>query len=129
MNSKVSKSDSQWEPCGEGIIKLAGDTIREQQIQHSRRQFLRKASVTAAVVACGGFAGWTLMGPKNQLNSLYDNPNFPGGIACSEVMRLLPEYVAGSLDETKLVASIDVHLEGCSHCRHKHEALLASATA
>ena len=34
---------------------------------------------------------------------------------CSEVLRLLPEYVARSLDSTRAV-EIERHLEGCERC-------------
>lgn len=123
MNSKVSKSESQWQPCDQGLIQGANESIRDVQLQHSRRQFLRKASAAAVVVAGAGFVGWSLMKQDDPLNALHGNPNFPGGIACSEVVRLLPKYVAGAINDTDLVSSIDTHLGECGHCRHKHDAM------
>ena len=121
MNRKVSKSESQWQPCDSGLIQGANESIRGAQIQQSRRQFLRKASAAAVVVAGAGFVGWSLMNKK----ALQGNPNFPGGIACSEVIRLLPEYVSGSINDSNLVSSIDTHLGECGHCCETRDKMIA----
>ena len=118
-----SNSESQWQPCDKGAIESANGLVRQEQLQQARRLFLRNA--TTAVVATGvGFAAWSLFGPKDQLGDLYNNPNFPGGIACSEVKRLLPEYLANSLQDAKLVDSIVIHLGECDHCCDKHDMLV-----
>lgn len=119
-----SNSKNQWQPCDQGVIQEANGLVREGQLQQSRRMFLRNA--TTAVVATGvGFAAWSLFGPKDQLGDLYNNPNFPGGIACSEVKRLLPEYIGGSLQSnTTLVSSIVEHLSQCTHCCEKHDSMI-----
>lgn len=119
MNLNVSKSESQWQPCDEGMIQGANESIRDVQRQQSRRQFLRKASASAVVVAGAGFVGWSLMKQNDPLNALHGNPNYPGGIACSEVVRLLPEYVGGAISNADLVSSIDAHLAECNHCKIK----------
>jgi hypothetical protein len=127
MNSKVSKTENQWQPCDQGLIQDANESIRGVRLQHSRRQFLRKASAAAVVVAGAGFVGWSLMKQDDPLRALHGNPNYPGGIACSEVLRLLPDYVTGSIDDLKLVSSIDEHIAECRHCSGKHEAMVEVA--
>lgn len=117
MNTENSKSEDLWLPCGEGAIVNASASIRDRETQKTRRQFLRAATQATAVVAGLGFAGWTLFGEGgNDLRALRNNPNYPGGIACSEVQRLLTQYIDDSLNDADLKSSIDVHLAKCGHC-------------
>jgi len=127
MNSKIPKSESQWQPCDQGLIQGASESNRGLREQQSRRQFLRKASAAAVVVAGAGFVGWSVLGENDPLKALHGNPNFPGGIACSEVRRLLPEYIGGSLSSTDLVSSIDTHLTECKDCCENHDSLIELA--
>jgi len=38
-----------------------------------------------------------------------------GGLRCSDVLELLPEVIAGELDDTRLV-QVAAHLAGCDNC-------------
>jgi len=106
MNSKSPKNASEWQPCAVGSIQSSAST--------------------AAVVVVGGFAGWSLFGQKDELGDLRNNPSYLGGIACSEVKKLLAEYANESLTDVALVEAIDVHLGSCSHCRGLHNSMTKS---
>ena len=116
MNSNSNKSESHWQPCAKGAIGSVSDSVRSRNDAIARRQFLKSASAAAVVVAGLGFAGWSLLGQKDELGALRGNPNYPGGIACSEVKKHLPKYVVNALTDHDLVESISVHLAACSHC-------------
>ena len=64
---------------------------------------------------------------RGGLNALTNNPNYPGGIACSEVKRLLAEYIDKSLNDESLVVAIDEHLPECKHCRDKYDMMIQNA--
>ncbi len=127
MNSKPQKSETQWQPCSQGAIKSASASICSRNSIASRRQFLKSVSAAAVVVAGAGFTGWSLLGQKNELRALRNNPNYPGGIACSEVTKFLAEYIDKSLTDAELVASIDIHLTKCGHCCEIHDSMTQSA--
>jgi hypothetical protein len=127
MNPKSNRTDSNWQPCAKGAIGSASDLARSRSDVIARRQFLKSASAAAVVVAGAGFAGWSLLGQKDELGALRGNPNYPGGIACSEVKRLLPKYIVNVLPDQELVESISVHLAACSHCRDHRDALTKTA--
>ena len=114
-----------WQPCTQGTISSASALVRSRKSAESRRSFLKSASAAAVVVAGGGFAAWTLQDGGDQRNALYNNPNYPGGIACSEVVRILPQYIDESMKDAELVENMDVHLAGCKHCRDKYNMMTA----
>jgi len=58
---------------------------------------------------------------------LINNPNFPGGIACSKVKLLLDDYIDNSLNDVALTQSIKVHLGECPHCRGIHDSMVETA--
>lgn len=120
MNSK----ENHWVPCEQGAIVGAAGLIRARQNQESRRQFLRSAATASVVVAGSAFAGWTLVNQGDKRNALYDNPNYPGGIACTEVKRLLAEYIDKSITEEKVLTAMEIHLPECKHCRDKYNMML-----
>jgi len=126
MNSKNQKTEEQWLPCEEGAIGGAAASSQNRVNQRSRREFLRAASMASVVVVGAGFAGWSLFGQgEDKLRALRNNPNYPGGIACSEVQRLLPEYISNSISEAALNKSITVHLTKCKHCCDIHDSMVA----
>lgn len=120
MNSKTSQSKGQWLPCESGAIESAASSIRSRKDLAARRQFLRAAASATVVVAGAGLAGWSLFGQRDELNALYNNPNYPGGIACSEVQRLMVDYINESLNDD-VTESIKIHLTKCSHCCDVHD--------
>ena len=127
MNSKNSKFDNLWLPCDEGAIVDASTSIRNREIQKSRRQFLQAALTASAVVAGVGFTGWTLLDQgDDQLKAVRNNPNYLGGIACSEVQKYLNPYINDSLNDIELANSIEVHLTECGHCCDIHDAIVES---
>ena len=113
-----------WQPCSQGTISSASALVRSRKSVETRRSFLKSASAAAVVVAGGGFAAWTLSG-GDKLNTLYNNPNYPGGIACSEIIRILPEYIDESIKDAEIVENMSVHLAACDYCRNKYDMLKA----
>ena len=121
MNS--NKNESQWLPCEDGAIVGAAGAIRSRENQQSRRQFLRSAAAATVLVAGAGFAGWSVLGQGGG----YDNPNFPGGIACSEVKKFMAKYIAGSLNNDMQLAAFEAHLPECAHCQNLHDTMIQNA--
>lgn len=123
--NKNSNNENQWQPCESGQIRFAGDSIRQKRQLESRRIFLRRAS--AAVVTVGvGFAGWTLLGPKGpsvETPTFKGTPSPYGGIACRSVVRLLPEYIAQTINDAGQLESIEEHLAKCAPCRRSYDSL------
>ena len=119
MNKKNSNNETQWQPCAAGAIGSMADSARARKATESRREFLKKATATSAVVATAGFVGWQLVDSGVQAN-------YPGGIACVEVVDLLPEYLDKSLNDNKLVTSMSTHLAACKHCSDKRDMLVAT---
>ncbi len=95
-----------WEDCCQGELGQMVDRMRTVR----RRRFLSQASVAALTLAVTG-AGISFAGYRWWLSGDYRY----GGIACSEVMRLLPKYHAGELD-AQLSRQIAIHLEQCPDC-------------
>jgi hypothetical protein len=100
------KDRDQWERCPPGELQRLVHRVRTRQ----RRQVLKRlAGVGAALVLIG--AGGYVAG------QWWHQPteHHFGGIACSEVMRLLPDYRANKLD-AELARRISIHLEKCPNC-------------
>ncbi len=124
--NKISNNENQWQPCEDGQIRRAGESIRKQRQIEARRKFLRGASTAAVAVVGAGFVGWTLMGPKasEEPSSLFTvNPASYGGIACRDVVRLLPDYIALSIEDSNAIEAIEVHLAKCEPCRRLHASM------
>lgn len=51
-----------------------------------------------------------------------------GGITCSELQQVIPQYLAGDLDQ-KLIDQIESHLAACAHCRDKLRQMRAKEPA
>lgn len=132
MNIENSRIKDQWLPCDEGAIQDASASIQNRQVQNSRRQFLRAAAQASVVVAGVGFTGWALFGQDGTgggLRAVRNNPNYPGGIACSEVIRQLSKYIDNSLTDADLVSSIEAHLPKCNHCCQIHDKMIQDKQA
>ncbi|QEG22491.1 hypothetical protein [Mariniblastus fucicola] len=127
MNSKSSNQESHWLPCEDGAIQSAAESVRALRAVEQRRRFL-KATVTGSVCLAGAaFAGWSLFASNDKRRAVRGNRNYPGGISCAEVIRLMPEYVAQSLTNENLTNSIAVHLADCKHCRGIHHSMTHTA--
>ncbi len=97
--------DTAWNDCPPGA--LAGLSHRAQ-----RRRLLRLAAQTVsavAVLAIVGFGGffWRLRRQMQEYQFF--------GMTCSDVRELLPDYLAGKLDE-KRAEVLERHVSRCPNC-------------
>lgn len=105
--TKTRQLSEEWTPCPPGTLSsMAGDERFRQ-----RRQFLVRAGSTAGAVALAAGAGWLVF--RN--GGLATEPTY-GGIACSRVRQLAPQFMMHQLD-AELTQQITVHLEQCDECR------------
>jgi hypothetical protein len=102
--TKTAESGT-WRECAPGeLVELADQQARLR----SRRALLRGLTATAAGCAIVGSIGvvWSRL-----LNT--DGQQIP--IACDEVTRLLPDYIAHKLDRQR-ETQVRQHLASCAHC-------------
>ena len=105
MNREMLESD-QWEPCAPGELQRVVTRIKT----HERRLMLKQLG--------GAVAGVFVLGVGGYLASQHEpwsSPQRYGGIACGEVMRLMPRYRARELS-TELTQKIQIHLAECPRC-------------
>ena len=117
--SKFSNKREEWIPCPPGkLAKLAG---QERVRQH--RQFLIRGGSAVGVVALATGAGWFAFQGRGKPTE----PDF-GGIACSRVHELAPQYMVGQLDPA-VTQQIKTHLEQCVVCRTLVESMQPKTAA
>ncbi len=100
--STPSADRDPWDACPPGELQRMVGRTRIRQ----RRRFLKRLGGTAAglaAIAAGGF--WLLQPGEYHF----------GGIACSEVMSLLPDYRANKLP-AELKEKVSLHLAKCPEC-------------
>ena len=96
----------EWEPCPRGEVARLGKKLRGRK---SRRAFLRATVATAASVLAAGGGVWLAFGRRGDGEYEY------GGIACSEVVRQGPDYMAGKVPEPTR-SKIAEHVARCPRC-------------
>ena len=117
--SKSPKKREEWIPCPPGkLAKLAG-----QERVRQRRQFLVRAGSAVGVVALATGAGWLAFRGRGKPTE----PGF-GGIVCSRVCELAPQYLMGQLDPA-VAQQIKTHLEKCVACRTLLESMQPKTAA
>lgn len=106
MNREVHQGDP-WQPCTPGELRRMVTRIKTEE----RRLMLKQVG--------GVVAGVLVLGVGGHLASQHwprsSEPRY-GGIACSEVRPLMPEYQAGEL-AAKLTEKIKAHLARRPQCR------------
>ncbi len=105
MTKKYSGAEA-WCPCVPGELQRVAARTRGRR----RREFLRQAGSVAAGVAVLGVGGYlaTRLGTTP--------PGHPyGGIACADVVRLMPRYRAKELN-AEIAERIQIHLARCPEC-------------
>jgi hypothetical protein len=96
-----------WQDCPPGQLAEMVGRIRFKE----RRRFLRQAAQGASALLVLGVGG---AAAAQWIRA--DRPPRYGGLACSEVMQLMPDYRSHRLGEA-LAAKVAIHLEKCPHCR------------
>ncbi len=109
MNA-TPKNHDQWRPCLPGELRRMVDHVKARR----RREFVKQLAGAGAALVLIGTGGY-LAGQWLQRPTEY---HF-GGIACGEVMRLLPDYRANKLDVGQH-KQISTHLEKCPNCGSMH---------
>lgn len=117
--TKPKQMREEWIPCPAG--KLA--TLAGQERVRQRRQFLVRAGSAVGVVALASGVGWLAFRRTEKPTE----PTF-GGIACSRVRELAPQYMMGQLDPT-VTQQIKTHLEQCDACRTLLESMQPKMSA
>ncbi|MEM8945955.1 MAG: hypothetical protein AAGD11_12335 [Planctomycetota bacterium] len=118
--SSDDRNTEQWNACSGGeLTKLVG-RLDARQRSAQRKQVLGTALVSTGVFACVVLALGTFMdgGSSQQY----------GGIACSVCRQHLADYQLHLLGESKfedgeMLASVKTHLEKCTFCRGKFNAM------
>ena len=105
MTKKYSSEDA-WSDCAPGELQRVAVRLRGRR----RREFLRQAGSVAAGVVVLGAGGYLA---TRTGTSTPDQPY--GGIACVEVVRLMPRYRANELS-ADLAEKIQIHLARCPEC-------------
>lgn len=107
MTQKYLPEDA-WSDCGPGELQRVAAHLRGRR----RREFLRQAGRVAAGAAVLG-AGGVLATRVGTGTSTPDQPY--EGIACAEVMRLMPRYRTQPLN-AEVAEKIRIHLAHCPEC-------------
>lgn len=105
-----------WEPLPPGSLNAFAKRMRSRR----RQQKTARVAVPAAAMVI-----LALLVPQLASTSPDTQPRF-GGITCSEVSANLESFMAKDLDERQ-IAAIEAHLNECSECRQKMEAMLEAA--
>ena len=117
--SKPPQQREEWTPCPPGkLAKLAG-----QERLRQRRRFLVRAGSAVGAIALATGAGWFAFRGKGTPTE----PGF-GGIVCSRVGELAPQYIMGQLDPA-VAQQIKMHLEQCVACRTQMESMQPKTAA
>lgn len=105
MTKKYSQEDA-WSDCAPGELQRVAARVKGRQ----RREFLRQAGRVAAGVVVLGAGGYLAT------RAATSSPVQPfGGIACAEVVRLMPRYRAKQLS-ADVAERIQIHLAKCPEC-------------
>ena len=87
MSGKSMPSDD-WQPCPSGEISRLARSLRRKRRQRWTVLVVAPSLLVVAVMAIGL---WLPVGIKDRIPS---EPTY-GGIACSQVRKIAPEYAAG----------------------------------
>lgn len=117
--SQSPKQREEWIPCPPGkLAKLAG-----QERVRQRRQFLVRAGSAVGLVALATGAGWFAFRGREKPTER----DF-GGIVCTRVRKLAPQYMMAQLDPA-VTQQIKTHLEQCVACRTLLESMQPKMSA
>lgn len=122
-NPTEHQNDSEWKACE------PGDLGRFVSVMKKRKQisYLITAAEVATVCLVVGTVGFFGM---NQFSSSSTTPELakkhrPGGLDCSEVIKLADDYLANALDQ-KTTQKVEAHLADCPGCQKKLDQLHAN---
>lgn len=97
-----SKEEGDWRPCSEGTLSATIQRVRTKRMQAISLRVGSSSIVGIAIL----FLVFSII-PRKSVE-----------LACYQVGGLLPDYVAGTLDEGSR-RNVEKHLDGCEKCRRK----------
>ncbi len=109
MTETYSEADA-WTACTPGALQQVAARVKGRR----RREFLRQAGSVAAGIAVLGAGGYLATRLKTSPSGSPSGQPY-GGIACAEVIRLMPRYQAQELS-AEMVGRIQLHLARCPEC-------------
>lgn len=118
MNEQPPGEDL-WRACPQGELQRMVQGIRIWQ----RRRMLKQLGTATASLFLAGGAGYVAADLW-----LWSDGSPPGGIACSDVMRLLPAYRARKL-KLEMAEKVSAHLENCPRCGPAYEQMADASSA
>lgn len=115
MNDQPPNEDL-WQACPQGELQKMVRGVRTRR----RRQMLKQFGTATASLFLVGIVGYV------STDRWLGSDGFPpGGIACNEVMRLLPAFHARKLEPT-LAQKVSIHLDECPQCGPAYEQMVAA---
>jgi predicted anti-sigma-YlaC factor YlaD len=103
-------SENEWSPCPPGDLQRMAKSMRARS---SRRATLRAAGAAAAAVSV---ILLSIVGVQYLQGDGAAGDMYFGGISCTDVRRLAPDYMAGHVGEQD-GARIRAHLAECPMCQ------------
>ncbi len=97
-----------WEPCPPGELQQLAVRLRTERRRIAVRRGARFAAA-ATLILLAAYA--TFLGTRRAPNDYLH-----GGLYCSQVRPLLPDYAAGKLDP-EMARKLKGHLDECPPCR------------
>lgn len=113
MNTE-SADQGHWEPCPAGELSQMVSRIKSRDRRKTTARWGGAFVAATLLIVAGLFYSGRWHAPAS---------DDYGGIACSKVERLLPDYIAKRLDPA-VSKQIAVHLRECHHCDEIYQRLL-----
>ena len=113
LNNIEPDQPETWQPCQQGELR---QVVTKNARQQSQQRFVRGMTAGVALLLLVGAVSLFVA----------TRPGLPGGIACTDVVAVLAQYIDGDLDE-KLHAQVSEHLEHCEACRRHHREMQGEA--
>ena len=107
MNQNNENHD-EWQACPPGEVGRLVDGLQDR----NRSLAVQRRMVAAALLLMTAFTGYYFVGVLPNAE-----PNY-GGIVCSHLMELAPQFLAGTLD-AEASSRIETHRKHCKHCDDK----------
>jgi len=136
MSNQRTNQDDLWVKCPAGAIQATVNSAMRDRgttpaVNLQRRNMLAASATAAGVALLGGVAYLSTRpaaehGPiQGAGGGMMATMDF-GGINCTEVVKNIPAYIAGSLQDAEKVESMKEHIKLCDKCREAYEYNLQS---
>jgi hypothetical protein len=107
-----NENHNEWQACPPGEVGRLVDGLQNR----NRALATQRRMVAAALLLMTAFTGYYFVGVLPNAE-----PNY-GGIVCSRLMELAPQFMAGTLD-AEASSWVKTHLAHCKHCRNTLQAM------